>query len=66
MTIELRRRVGDVYVVAVQSDDGLWKIEVSDHLSNPVAGPARERALEVVLAEISTLRAHIWRDELKR
>ena len=66
MTIELRRRVGDAYVVAEQSDDGTWKVEVTDHLSNPITGPARESALEAVLAEISTLRAHIWREELKR
>lgn len=66
MTIELRRRVGDAYVVAEQHDDGVWRIEVTDALSNPIAGPEREKALQAVLAEISSLRQHIWKDELKR
>jgi len=66
MTIELRRRVGDAYVVAEQLEDGKWKLEVTDAMSNPIDGPPRERALEVVMAEISTLRSHIWHNELKK
>lgn len=66
MTISLRRRIGDVWVVAEQNDDGMWKIEVTDSLSNPVTGPKREEALEVALQEISRLRQHIWKHELKR
>ena len=66
MTISLRRRVGDVWVVAEQGDDEVWKIEVTDSLSRPVVGPERDVALEAVLQEISNLRTHIWKVELKK
>lgn len=66
MTISLRRRVGDVWVIAEQGDDGQWKVEVVDNHKQPVEGPQRDEALEAALQEISGLRAHIWKIELKR
>lgn len=66
MTISLRTRVGDVWVLLEQHDDGRRKIEVTDTLSQPVTGPEREKALEAAMAEISKMRNYIWKVELKR
>lgn len=66
MTIELRQRVGDAYVVAVLDENGACKVEVTDAMSNPISGPERDRALEAILQGINTMRRHVWKVELGR
>lgn len=66
MTITIRWTVGRAYVVAERVDDGPWTVSVTDALSRPIAGDERVRALEQVNTEVSSLRAHIWHNELGR
>jgi hypothetical protein len=62
--ISVRQQVGNVYVKIDRGADGKWKVEVTDAASRPVMGPERDVALSEVLAEVSSLRAHIWNEEL--
>ena len=66
MTISIRWQVDSAYVIVERVDDGPWNITVADAQSRWIRGAECVRALEKVLAEISSLRRHIWRNELKR
>lgn len=68
MTITIRRRVDNVHVVAKRRGDK-WDVEVSKDVPDvegPVTPEEREKALRTVLGELSSLRAHIWHEELKQ
>jgi nitrogen fixation protein FixH len=60
MTISLRQRVGDVYVVAKAREDGTWNVEVLAEFGHETKAEEREEALRVVMKELSSLRGHIW------
>jgi hypothetical protein len=64
--ISLRWRIGDVYIVIDGDAKRGWRVEVTDAMHNPIEGPERERALEQINDELSSVRRHIWRNELKR
>ena len=66
MTVVLRRRVGDVYVVVERKDDATWTIEVvAEAFQQEVTEAERKAALQAVLSELSSLRQHVW-EELKK
>jgi hypothetical protein len=60
-----RRRIGDVYIVANFNDiTHSWDVEVTDAASRGVDDSARRVALAAVMNELSSLRQHIWHEEL--
>lgn len=59
-----RRRIGNAFVTATRQDSGEWQVAVTDTFYQPVSDEVRRTALDAVLAEISSLRTHIYHDEL--
>lgn len=55
---------GGVYVTA-EFYDGKWHINVTDVRSHPVDEATKRTAIEEVLRELSSLRGHLWHEELK-
>lgn len=59
------KRVGNVWVSADWDEDsGQWRVEVIDTASRAVGEEDREKALRASLDELSSLRQHIWKNEL--
>ncbi len=51
------------YVVAEYFDER-WHIHVTDAASQPITDDRRRVAIEGVLRELSSLRGHLWHEEL--
>lgn len=60
----LRWRVDNVFVIIDGDPQGGWRIEVVDYFYNPVTDEKRREVLAQVNAELSSLRRHIWHNEL--
>lgn len=60
---QFRWRVGDVFVSAEYAG-GTWKVDITDAASRPVQNGERIAALVEVMKELSSLRHHIWTQEL--
>ena len=60
----LTRRIGDAYVTIDRHEDGTWDCHVTDAAYRPVSDALRRAALDAVLVELSSLRGHIYHEEL--
>ncbi len=55
---------GGVYLVA-EHYNGAWHVTVTNAASQPVTDEQRHNAIEEVMRELSSLRSHLWHDELQ-
>lgn len=62
--MSFRFRINENVFVVAEIVDGAWRVNVTDVRSEPVAADVRKKALSIVLDELSSLRAHIWHEEL--
>jgi hypothetical protein len=59
VTVILRRRLRDVYLIAERKSDGTWTIDISDALSGPVGDEEKKEILESVMEELMSLASKI-------
>ncbi len=55
---------GGCYVIA-EYFDACWHIHVTDAASRSINDDRRKLAIEEVMRELSSLRSHLWHEELK-